>query len=51
MPKPKKAVSYWKKTWKYVRPVLQWGLVPAVIVIGMKTEPRPTLNEVLNPFV
>ncbi len=51
MPKRAKTVSSWKKTWNYVRPVLLWGIVPAVIVIGMRTEPRPTLMEVLNPLM
>lgn len=32
------------------RPVVKWGLMPAVLWMGMRTEPSPGLIDVLYPF-
>jgi hypothetical protein len=30
--------------------LFHWGFIPLVIVLGMRSEPRPTLMQVLNPL-
>ncbi|CAM9134891.1 unnamed protein product [Scytosiphon promiscuus] len=32
------------------KPVLRWGVMPAVLLMGMMSEPNPTLLEVLYPL-
>ena len=32
------------------KPVLRWGIMPAVLLMGMRSEPSPTLLEVLYPL-
>jgi TOM7 family len=39
------------KVFPYVKPVLQYGWVPAVILLGRSiTDPKPSLGDILNPF-
>lgn len=34
----------------YAKPVVHWGFVPFIIVLGMTTtEPRPTFAQLLGP--
>lgn len=30
--------------------VFQYGFIPLIIIIGMQTEPRPTLQQLLSPM-
>lgn len=32
------------------KPVMRWGIMPAVLLMGMRSEPNPTLLEVLYPL-
>jgi len=34
---------------KYGRPALYYGMIPLIIVVGMTTQPRPTLAQLLSP--
>jgi hypothetical protein len=30
--------------------VFHWGFIPLIIVLGMRTEPRPSLLQLLGPM-
>ncbi|CAM9793081.1 unnamed protein product, partial [Ascophyllum nodosum] len=32
------------------KPVFRWGIVPAVLIWGMRSEPYPSLMDVLYPI-
>lgn len=36
------------KAIEVLRPVLYYGFLPAVILIGMRTEPRPSLGDLFT---
>ncbi|PWA53390.1 outer membrane translocase complex, subunit Tom7 [Artemisia annua] len=44
-------VSEWS-TWgmKKAKVITHWGFIPLIIVIGMNTEPKPTLYQLLSPI-
>lgn len=46
-----KEVSEWS-TWgmKKAKVITHWGFIPLIIVIGMNTEPKPTLYQLLSPI-
>jgi len=35
---------------KYGKPAMQYGLIPLIIILGMNTNPRPTLAQLLSPM-
>ena len=35
---------------KYAKPAFHYGLIPLIIVVGMTTQPRPTLAQLLSPM-
>lgn len=40
-----------EKIGPYVKKVIHWGFIPAIIVVGMTcTEPKPSLAQVLGPM-
>lgn len=39
-----------KQIMAVAKPVLRWGIMPAVLLMGMRSEPNPTLLEVLYPL-
>lgn len=46
-----KQVKEWSNwTLKKAKVVVHWGFIPMVIVIGMNSEPKPTLSQLLSPF-
>ncbi|CAM9308712.1 unnamed protein product [Heterosigma akashiwo] len=45
----KKLAKQVKRIVNFVYPIIKYGTVPAVILIGMRTEPRPRLIDVLSP--
>lgn len=42
--------DFFQQVLAVARPVVKWGLMPAVLLMGMSTEPGPTLMDVLYPF-
>ena len=46
-----KQVKEWSNwTLKKAKVIVHWGFIPMVIVIGMNSEPKPTLSQLLSPF-
>lgn len=47
---PSKLLKEWS-TWgmKKAKVITHWGFIPLVIVIGMNSEPKPTLYQLLSP--
>jgi len=35
---------------KNAQDVLHWGFIPLIIVLGMRTTPRPTVTQLLSPL-
>ncbi|GHP02353.1 hypothetical protein PPROV_000111000 [Pycnococcus provasolii] len=42
--------AYLDTAWTYAKPALHWGFIPLVIIIGMQTEPKPSLAQLLGPM-
>ena len=34
----------------YVKPYVHYGFVPLVVYLGMRTEPRPSLWQIISPM-
>ncbi|XRA96675.1 mitochondrial import receptor subunit TOM7 [Pycnococcus provasolii] len=49
-PSKKDIDAYLDTAWTYAKPALHWGFIPLVIIIGMQTEPKPSLAQLLGPM-
>ncbi|KMZ71327.1 putative Mitochondrial import receptor subunit TOM7-1 [Zostera marina] len=49
-PSKVKCVKVWT-TWamKKAKLIVHWGFIPLVIVVGMNSEPKPPLSQLLSP--
>ena len=36
--------------WTYAKPAIHWGFIPLIIVLGMQTDPKPSLAQLLGPM-
>jgi len=34
----------------YAKPAFHWGFIPLIIVLGMQTDPKPSLAQLLGPM-
>ncbi|KAG6549009.1 hypothetical protein Mapa_009451 [Marchantia paleacea] len=46
-----KAVKDWPTAFlKKAKVITHWGFIPLIIIIGMRSEPRPHISQLLSPM-
>ncbi|CAM9619389.1 unnamed protein product [Ectocarpus sp. 8 AP-2014] len=46
----RKSAPLLPKVLAVAKPIMRWGIMPAVLLMGMRSEPNPTLLEVFYPL-
>ncbi|CAM6127336.1 unnamed protein product [Calypogeia fissa] len=50
-PSVEKAVKEWPTiVLKHVKVATHWGFIPLIIIIGMRSDPKPLISQLLSPM-